>query len=100
MERLVEVGNEPKGRLLEVNAQLSDGKTELYTGAVNNRDIAKLNLLHVMNMTQVEGFEIEAKPDLPDPSAVKQFLILIRSFNMRWKHRPQIKSAEYGIESM
>lgn len=97
MERLVEVGNEPKGRLLEVKAQLSTEKL-LYTRAVNDRDIARLRLLHVMNMTEVEGFEIE-KPLMPDPSIVE-----IPDFNTVFQYAlenlPQIKSTEFGIESM
>jgi outer membrane protein len=96
MERLVEVGNEPKGRLLEVKAQLSAEKL-LYTRAVNNRDIAKLTLLHVMNMTNVDDFAID-KPDLPDPS-LEAIPHLDSVFQYALKHRPQIKSAEYGIES-
>ncbi len=97
MESLVEVGNEPKGRLLEVKAQLSAEKLN-YTRAVNNRDIARLNLLHVMNMTEVEGFEIEA-PLLPDPSAaaIPDFDSV---FQYALENLPQIKSAEYSIESM
>ena len=97
MESLVEVGNEPKGRLLEVKAQLSAEKLN-YTRAVNNRDITRLNLLHVMNMTEVEGFEIEA-PLLPDPSAVA-IPDFDSVFQYALENLPQIKSAEYSIESM
>jgi len=97
MERLVAVGNEPKGRLLEVNAQLSAEKLN-YTRAVNNRDIAKLTLMHVMNMTEVEGFEIEA-PLLPDPSALR-IPDFDSVFQYALENLPQIKSAEHGIESM
>jgi len=97
MERLVAVGNEPKGRLLEVNAQLSAEKL-YYTRAVNNRDIAKLTLMHVMNMTEVEGFEIEA-PLLPDPSALR-IPDFDSVFQYALENLPQIKSAEHGIESM
>ncbi|TFH19683.1 MAG: TolC family protein, partial [Bacteroidia bacterium] len=97
MERLVEVGNEPKGRLLEVNAQLSAEKL-LYTRAVNARDIAKLNLMHVMNLTDVDGFEIE-KPILPDPS-VLAIPNLDSVFQYALVNLPQIKSTEFGIESM
>lgn len=96
MERLVEVGNEPKGRLLEVKAQLSSEKL-LYTRAINNRDIAKLTLLHVMNMTKVDDFSIE-KPNLPDPS-LEAIPDLDSVFAFALKNRPQIKSAEFGIES-
>jgi outer membrane protein len=97
MERLVEVGNEPKGRLLEVNAQLSAEKL-LYTRAVNARDIARLNLMHVMNLTNVDGFEI-VKPILPEPSALA-IPNLDSVFQYALINLPQIKSTEFGIESM
>ena len=95
MERLVEVGNEPKGRLLEVKAQYSAEKL-LYTQAVNNRDIAKLTLLHVMNMTNVRDFNID-RPILPDPS-LEAIPDMDSVFQFALENRPQIKSAEYGIE--
>jgi outer membrane protein len=97
MERLVEVGNEPKGRLLEVRAQLSDAKLA-YTRAVNARDIARLNLMHVMNMTDIEGFEIE-EPLLPDPSTVV-IPELDSVFQYALANLPQIKSKEHGVEAM
>lgn len=97
MERLVEVGNEPKGSLLEVRAQLSDTKLA-YTQAVNARDIAKLNLMHVMNIADVQGFEIET-PMLPDPSEV-EIPELDSVFRFALANLPQIKSKEYGIEAM
>jgi len=97
MERLVEVGNEPKGRLLEVNAQLSAAKLA-FTQAVNARDIAKLNLMHVMNITEEKGFDIE-KPLLPDPSTV-EIPELDSVFQYALGNLPQIKSKEYGVEAM
>lgn len=96
MEQLVEVGNEPKGRLLEVNAQLSAEKLAL-TQAINNREIARLNLMHIMNLTDPSGFEIQ-KPQLPDPSAV-EIPQLESVFQYAVENLPQVKSAEYGIES-
>jgi outer membrane protein len=97
MERLVEVGNEPKGRLLEVKAQYSAAKLT-YTQAVNTRDIAKLTLMHVMNITDVKGFEIEV-PILPDPSAV-EIPELDSVFQYALANLPQVKSKEYGVEAM
>jgi len=97
MERLVEVGNEPKGRLLEVNAQLSAAKLTL-TQAVNTRDITKLNLMHVMNITDEKGFDIET-PVIPDPSSV-EIPDLDSVFQYAQANLPQIKSKEYGIEAM
>ena len=96
MVRLVEVGNEPKGRLLEVNAQLSSGKLAL-TQAINAREIARLKLMHIMNLTDNSNFEIE-KPVLPDPSEV-EIPELDSVFMYAVANLPQIKSAEYGIET-
>jgi outer membrane protein len=97
MERLVEVGNEPKGRLLEVRAQLSAAKLTL-TQAVNSRDITKLNLMHVMNISDERGFDIET-PVLPDPTSV-EIPDLDSVFGYAQDNLPQIKSKEYGIEAM
>jgi len=96
MERLVEVGNEPKGRLLEVNAQLSEAKLGL-TQAINAREIAKLTLVHIMNLEDQTQFGIE-KPLLPDPSDVA-IPGLDSVFDYALVYLPQIRSAEYGIES-
>ncbi len=97
MERLVEVGNEPKGKLLEVKAQLSAAKLTL-TQAVNTMDITKLNLMHVMNITDEIGFDI-VTPIIPDPSSV-EIPDLDSVFQYAQVNLPQIKSKEYGIEAM
>lgn len=96
MERLVEVGNEAKGKLLEVNAQLSAVKLA-YTQAINTREIARLNLMHIMNLTDQSNFKIE-KPLLPDPSSV-EIPELDSVFLYALANLPQIKSAEFGIET-
>jgi len=97
MERLVEVGNEPQGRLLEVKAQHSAAKLT-YTQAVNARDISRLNLMHVMNISDDLGFDIET-PLLPDPSTV-EIPVLDSVFQYALANLPQIKSKEYGVEAM
>jgi len=96
MEQLVEVGNEPRGKLLEVNAQLSTARLAL-TQAINAREIARLNLMHVMNLTGESSFEIE-EPELPDPSLV-EIPELDSVFQKALEILPQIRSAEYGIET-
>jgi len=96
MERLVEVGNEAKGKLLEVNAQLSAAKLAM-TQATNAREISRLNLVHLMNLSDHSGFEIE-KPQFPDPSMVN-IPSLDSVFMYALVNLPQIKSAGYGIEA-
>jgi outer membrane protein len=97
MTRLVEVGNEPHGKLLEINAQLSAAKLN-YTQAVNDRDISKLKLMHVMNITDENEFDI-VKPLLPDPSALV-IPELDSVFQYALENLPQVKSSEFGVEAM
>lgn len=97
MTRLVEVGNEPKGKLLEMNAQLSAAKL-ILTQRVNAREISKMNLMHVMNITDETGFDIEV-PELPDPSTL-EIPDLDSVLHYALANLPQIKSSEHGIEAM
>ncbi len=78
MERLVEVGNEPRGKLLEVKAQLSDVKL-IQTQANNSMEISRLDLKHLMNITDQAVFEIE-KPDFPEPSMADIPSLVYRDF--------------------
>jgi len=96
MERLVEVGNEARGKLLEVKAQLSAAELT-RTQAVNTLEISKLNLMHLMNLTKRSGFAIE-KPLFPEPSQ-EDIPSLDSVFQYALVNLPQIKSAEYGIEA-
>ena len=96
MEKLVEVGNEPRGRLLEVKAQLSDVKL-VQTQAMNTMEISRLDLMHLMNITDQVDFDIE-KPDFPEPS-MADIPQLDSVYTYALSFLPQIKSAEYGVEA-
>ncbi len=96
MERLVEVGNEARGKLLEVKAQLSTAQLT-RTQAVNTMEISKLNLMHLMNLTDQVAFEIE-KPLFPEPS-LGDIPALDSVFQYALINLPQIKSAEHSIEA-
>lgn len=96
MERLVEVGNEARGKLLEVKAQLSAAELT-RTQAVNTMEISKLNLMHLMVLTDREAFKIE-KPLFPEPS-LEDIPLLDSVFQYALVNLPQIKSAEHGIEA-
>jgi outer membrane protein len=96
MERLVEVGNEARGKLLEVKAQLSTAQLT-RTQAVNTMEISKLDLMHLMNITDKVAFEIE-KPLFPEPS-LEDIPALDSVFRYALINLPQIKSAEHSIEA-
>ncbi len=96
MERLVEVGNESRGKLLEVKAQLSAAELTL-TQAINTREIARLTLMHLMNITEQTGFDIE-QPEFPDPSA-SDIPPMDSVFYYALANLPQIKSARFRDRS-
>ena len=95
MERLVEVGKEPRASLLDVNAQHAEGKLN-YTRALNNQEIARLNLMHLVYVNDPD-FDIEL-PLLPDPTGI-EIPGFDTVFNYAVAHMPQIKSKELGIEA-
>ncbi len=96
MEKLVEVGNEPRGSLLEVKAQLSAVKL-VQTLANNTKEISRLDLMHLMNITEQVDFDIE-KPDFPEPS-MADIPSLDSVYTYALSFLPQIKSAEYDVEA-
>ena len=96
MERLVDVGNEPRGKLLEVKAQLSDVKL-VQTQAINAREISRLDLMHLMNITGSVDFQIE-KPDFPEPS-LADIPSLDSVYEYALNFLPQVKSGEFSIEA-
>lgn len=96
MERVVDVGNEPRGRLLEVRAQLSDVKL-VQTQAINAMEISRLDLMHLMNITGDVDFRIE-KPDFPEPSA-DDIPSLDSVYDYALNFLPQVKSGEFSIEA-
>ncbi len=96
MEQLVEVGNESRGKLLEVKAQLSDVKL-VQTQAINAREISRLNLMHLMNITGQVEFDIE-KPEFPEPS-LDDIPSLDSVYEYALNFLPQVKSGEFGIEA-
>lgn len=93
MERLVEVGKESQGSLLEVNAQHSESKLT-YTRALNTRETSRLNLKHLVNIAD-PVFDVQ-QPLLPDPeNLVVPEYDSVYSWSLA--NLPQIKSKELNI---
>ncbi len=94
MQKLLEVGNASAGELLEVKAQSSNEQYN-QTLAKNAKDVARLELAQLLNLSEPGSFEIEAPPitgpsplQLPDLESVYANAVAIL---------PQIKGAEHHI---
>lgn len=94
MKKLQEVGNASAGEVLEVKAQLSSEKYNM-TMAKNAMDVARLTLVQLMNLPDVESFSIE-KPVIQDPSLLK-IPDLETVYALAVKKLPQVRGAEHNI---
>ncbi len=94
MESLVEVGNAAAGELLEVKSQYSSEKYNL-TSAKNSVEIARLNMIHLMNLELDAPLDIE-KPELADPSAL-DIPNLDSVYMNAVRYLPQIEGAKHNI---
>ena len=94
---LVNVGNLPKGNLLDIQAQQASEELSVTT-AQNQLDISYLTLAQLLDIDSVEGFTI-VKPELNVPAES----ILTSNYNQIYttalKSQPEIQSAEMKLKS-
>lgn len=93
---LVNAGSLPKGRLLEIQAQLA---TEEYSvvNSENNLKTSYLNLAQLLELENADSFKIQL-PELPEPTEG----IVLQSVNDIYEKSlelPRIKMQEYSLKS-
>ena len=96
-EKLVNAGSLPKANLLEIQAQAA-GEELQVVNAQNQLDIAYLNLIQLLELESVAGFEIEI-PDIEIPENEEVIANIDEIFELSQGILPQIKSAEYKLQS-
>lgn len=95
-EKLVNAGSLPKANLLEIQAQAA-GEELQVVNAQNQLDIAYLNLVQLLELESVAGFEIEI-PDIEIPENEEVIANIDEIFELSQGILPQIKSAEYKLQ--
>ncbi len=96
-KQLVEVGNLPKGNLLDIQAQMANEEVTVVN-AENNLSLASLNLIQMLNIDTVKSFSI-AKPQITMPADIVLNTTPTRVFDEALTKQPEIKSAEYKLLS-
>lgn len=96
-ETLVKVGNVSKGTLLEIKAQVASEKSNI-TRMRNQLRISKLTLVQLLDLENPENFTIITPQNL---SIENQTTIVITDsvFNYAVQNMPEVKSAEYLLQS-
>lgn len=95
IKKLVEVGSSSKGAQLEIEAQLASEELQIVN-AENQRDLAYLNMVQILNLENSDGFEIERpvieiagdKNILESPATIYQVALA---------NQPAVKSAESDV---
>ena len=96
-KKMVEAGTLARGDLLLIEAQLAAEELNLIN-VQNNLDISYLTLVQLLDLPTTAGFEIE-KPDLSTVKAPEAPLGADAIYEIALGSRPDIKSAEVGLQS-
>jgi outer membrane protein len=94
-KRLVEVGNLAQGEYFEIKAQEAIDKLN-HVNALNNLDIAYLNLNQMLDLDSLGGFEIVV-PEL-EIGLIALLENVDNVYTKAVENMPQIKSAEYALK--
>ncbi len=92
-----QVGNLPRGRLLEMESQVAADEYQLIQ-AKNNLNSSYLDLAQIMQLDTNYDFQI-AKPGITDIDESVMLISVDNIFEEAGKNLPQIRSAEYYLES-
>jgi outer membrane protein len=95
--KLVDAGSLAKGSLLEIEAQYAREELDVVN-AKNRQQLAYLALYQLLELPSTESFLIE-KPSLPEIGANISLLNSMDVFKNAVQLRPEVKGAEYKLES-
>ena len=96
-QKLVDVGNLPKGNLLDIQAQYASEGVNIVS-AENNLSLASLNLVQMLNLDTIQFFSV-AKPEITLPADVVLNTTPAQVYSVALTRQPEIKSAEFKLRS-
>lgn len=96
-KKLYEAGSIPEGTLLEVEALQASDELQLVN-ALNQLDIAYLNLTQLLEIKNPEGFGIQ-KPILPEVDSTTLVLNAREIYFNAETRMPQIIGSQFGVNS-
>jgi outer membrane protein len=96
-KKLVDVGNLPKGNLLDIQSQSASEEVNIVN-AENSLSLASLNLVQMLNLDTIENFSI-TKPEITLPADVVLNTTSGQVYDAALTRQPEIKSAEFKLKS-
>ena len=96
-QKLYKAGSLAESSVIELQAQVASDELSVIT-AQNNRDLARLTLMQLLNIQGSERFDI-VKPDIPEPSQNPITPSAEQIYGIAEQTQPQVKSAEIRVQS-
>jgi outer membrane protein len=96
-KNLVEAGALARGNLLQAEAQAATEELNVVN-AKNNLDLARLNLIQLLELTDAKSFDI-ASPDVPEPASSMLANDPSTIYANAVSAQPFIKGAEWRVKS-
>ena len=96
-QKLVDVGNLPKGSLLDMQAQMASEDVNIVN-AENNLSISKLNLIQMLNLDSADSFSIVV-PEITMPAEAVINSTADQIYQAALAKQPEIKSSELKLMS-
>ena len=95
-QKLFRAGSVAESNVLEINAQIATDELAIID-AQNQKDLAELSLIQLLDLKQVKDFEI-VKPEVPDPNQDQIILNDNNIFEFAQANLPEIKSADLRVQ--
>lgn len=96
-QKLYKAGSVPETNVLEIEAQIASDELSVLN-AQNNKDIAELNLMQLLDIQDKKNFEIE-KPELQDPDQSVINFDAESVYQTAQVTKPEVRAAELRVKS-
>jgi outer membrane protein len=96
-QKLFRAGSIAESSVLEVNSQIATDELAIIN-AQNQRDLAELSLLQLLDLRNVKDFEV-VKPDLKDPDQEVITFDSDQVYEIAQQRMPEIRSADLRVTS-
>ena len=96
-QKLFKAGSVAESNVFEINSQIASDEVNIVN-AQNNKDIAELNLIQLLNLQQVKDFEV-VKLDVKDPDETLINFNAEDVYAQAQERMPEIRSADTRVNS-
>jgi len=96
-QKLFKAGSVAESNVFEINSQIASDEVNIVN-AQNDKDIAELNLIQLLNLQQVKDFEV-VKLDVKDPDETLITFNAEDVYAQAQQRMPEIRSADIRVNS-